>query len=200
MSGARQVVPLVLGLMLPVNVAAHGGSAERGVVVQLDKQGGALLWRVTMRGRPAMLMAAPQDRDGDGALRGEEGRRLAITILAKASRDFRLQWEGEPLATRAVEARLEGPAQVGDALTVVGLMQFALPAGAVQGTLAASLTGPEGVVSLQVQGLDGWRLVTTSAGQIDADGQGLTRAVALGRQRAQHFVMKRPPPTGEPGK
>jgi len=121
-------VALAAALGVAAPAAAHVKAPKRAVILQVDDQGLAVLWRAEVSGRDAMLLHSLHDRDRDGALRGMEGKRAAAVILAKAMSGTKIRWEGRAVPYNVEQVELEGEPESGQTLAAVALLSIEVPA------------------------------------------------------------------------
>lgn len=167
---------------------AHRPRPVCEMVVQLDGQGVAALWRVEVSGREAELLTALHDVDRNGRLGESEARAAAAAVFSKTLGRVELRWNNAPLAFVHFEARLE---QAGQALAAVGLAELSRPAPDASGTLSVLVQGGE--CALDVHALAPWALVRANRGALAPDRRGLVQPlwVAAGERvelRAQRVL------------
>lgn len=147
---------VIILLLTAVPAGAHKPEPQRDLVVQVDDEGVAALWSMTVEGPMAELMWRVYDRDADGRLTDVEATGVALALVAKAARGVEIALDDVRLEAGAVDARLvrTGPSLVGVAL--VTLKQSDNPANRRRLTVRiANGTGP---LRLRVQCLGRWRL------------------------------------------
>lgn len=148
---------VVTGLLLAATAAeAHEAVPQRGLVVQVDDEGVAALWSITVRGPVAELMRRLNDSDADGRLNDAEATRLASALVGKATRGVEITVDGvRPVAVGA-DARI---AQATPSLVAIGLVTLKEPdAVAASHRLAVRVRTGSGPIRVHVQCLGGWRL------------------------------------------
>jgi hypothetical protein len=173
------------------SAGAHTREPERTLVVQRDDKGVALLWQMSMLGGPAELLFAANDRDRDGVLSDDEGRRLAAVLLAKAARGIEIVCDGAALPVTALEARPADPAQKRN-LVVFALAT--LGAGACTEQLEVRAARGTVALSVDVQARDGWRLAEPSLGRLAPDRAGLEAPVKVSGGESLRVRTSRPRP------
>lgn len=165
---------LHIGLLM-----AHSPTPSRRMVVQFDEKGAAVLWSMQIAGELVPLLKASRDLDGNRTLSLAEEQALAQGLIGKAMRGIRIRLNERPLPIRMIETHKLG--QGTNAVEAFALSDLVLPDLRDENVhqLAVSTTKTTGPVELQIQTLDNWRFVQSSAGKVAADKQGLESFVTM---------------------
>ncbi len=153
---------------------AHRSRPTREMVVQVDRDGVAALWRVELTGSEAARVVAFYDVDRNGRLIGAEDRAAAAFVLGKALKRVELRWNAAPLLLARVEARLEAS---GETLVAVGLVELLRPAADHAGTLSVRVDG--GDTTVDVQAVAPWLLAKVGRGGLRDDGRALAAPLVM---------------------
>ena len=142
-------------------VLAHDYRPTRQAIVQIDDAGGALLWRIELRGdyaklwRRAHLLAL-----SDGAVQNVSNGAL-IRLWAKAVEGVEFTIDGTPLKLSGAKMHLEENRE--DKLVLLGLVEFSLSKKQTDSSVRLSCVmkkdGPN--LNLRAQGLGQWKLMGT---------------------------------------
>lgn len=117
---------------MPTIGRAHDIRPERDMVIQLDGQGGAILWRVQMTGWRADVMGAVHDVDRDRQLTHFEEQRLAAALLQKGMHGVTVWVDGASLADRSMgvpplQITMDKSAMANGQLIALGLLDDLIP-------------------------------------------------------------------------
>ena len=142
-------------------VLAHDYRPTRQAIVQLDDAGGALLWRIELRGHHAKLWRRTHLLgSGDGPVQNVSNGAL-IRLWAKAVDGVEFTIDGTPLKLSGAKMHLEENRE--DTLVVLGLVEFSLPKKQTGSSLRLSCVmkkdGPK--LNLRAHGLGAWKLMGT---------------------------------------
>ena len=160
-----ELVAVLLGATgMSMPVAAHTYKPERELTIQLDDQGEAALWELSMGGPQAAVLFAAGDLDHNGELSEGERTVLAVSMLTKAVGGVSLTWDGEALTRAHLQPRLDGAGRV---LTARGLTELKLEGQSVRcgaHVLRIRLEPRAALLGVDVRALGGWRVDGIAAG------------------------------------
>ena len=106
---------------------AHDSKPTRQAVLQLDEGGGAVLWRIEVRGQHAHLWRQASGIDLGTKVRKAGHQRGLLSLWAKTVDGVEFRIDGQPLEFRAAQMNLEENTE--DKLVLLGLTEFSLPTG-----------------------------------------------------------------------
>ncbi len=140
----------------PRSVMAHDSKPTRQAVLQLDKSGGAVLWRIEVRGQHAHLWRQASGIDLGTKIRKAGHQRGLLSLWAKAVDGVEFRIDGQPIEFSSAQMNLEENTE--DKLVLLGLTEFSLPTGQERVKINCRLTKKGPALDLKVQGLKAWQL------------------------------------------
>ena len=180
------VTLLVVSFALPAR--AHDYRPTRQAMIQIDDAGGAVLWRIELRGPQAELwrkihvLSDKHDEDVN--------QRALLRLFSKAVGDIDLSVGGNPFRFSAAKVKIEE--NTNKNVVVLGLMEFeieqALSDSVIHVTCALQKDGP--LLTVGAQALGQWR-VLDSHEQASQQKRLALKRVALDEKLEFYFVRLR---------